>query len=466
MSRINTGAYAVVLLVTATLIACAAAPLPALAPPTSALWRHAVPVGPAPTDLHGWWRDFHDPQLDALVNQALANNLNVAQALERLHAARALRLHANDHYLPQLNARTVDAIDYSAGDPYRVGGFDAGWELGLFGRSEANRRVLQGEVDSAAAQLDQVRVSLVGEVVADWLALGAAHEQIALQTQIRDQRQQQLELLKTREGLGFATSLQLTEAEIALAHSGSALLEAQQSVDATAQQLAVLLGRAEPEALWLQSGEMPHLGDWSLSESPADLLRTRPEIVRAEADVLRAAGESGLARSDLLPSVGIGGTLVWAKNLEHTQSQRTTQIGTIGPLIDIPLFDWGLRMAQSNAKAFELQASVLAYRQAVLEGVAETETALGNLQRQREREVLEATALSAAKRSSAAVARRVELRLSSPMDQQTAAIVQDEAQLELLHARAARGVAYVALFKALGGAPRPATDAQTPVPHP
>ena len=454
------------LIATATLDACATVPLPALAPPTSSQWRHTVPVATAPTDLHGWWRDFHDPQLDVLVDQALAGNLNVAQAVERLRAARILRVHANDRYRLQLHARTDDAIDFSAGASYLVGGFDAGWEFGFFGRSEANRRVLQGAADSAAAQLDEVRVSLIGEVVADWLALGAAHEQIVLQAQIHDRRQRQLELLRIREGLGLATASQLTGAEMALAHSGGALLDAQQGVDALAQQLALLLGRAEPEALWLQTGALPHLGEWSLSETPADLLRTRPEIVRAEAEVLRAAGESGLARSELLPSVGIGGTLVWATNAEHTSPQHGTQIGSIGPVVDIPLFDWGLRLAQSRGKAFALQASVLAYREAVLEGVAETETALGNLQRQRERELLEASALKAAERSSAAITQRVELKLASPMDQQTAVIEQDEAQLELVRARAARGIAYVALFKALGGAPRPPADTDSAAQHP
>ena len=455
------GPYAVVLIAMATLTACATAPLPALERPSSTQWHHTVPVGPTPTDLHEWWRDFHDPQLDTLVDRALVNNLNAAQALERLHAARALRLRADSRYRPQLSARVGDATDYSAAAAYLVAGFDASWELGLFGRSEATRRVMQGELDVASTDLDAARVSLIGEVVADWLALGAAHEQAVLLTQIRDCRQHRLELMRIREHLGLSTASQSAEAETALAHSGTALVDVEQSIDANAQQLALLLGRAQPEPAWLQSGRLPQLGNWSLRETPADLLRTRPEIKRAQAEVLRTAGEAGLARSALLPSVGIGGTLEWATNLQQTSVQHGTQIGTIGPNIDIPLFNWGLRLAQSKAQSFALQASVLAYREAVLEGVAETETALGNLQRQRERELLEESALAAVERSGLATARRVDLKLASPMDQQAASIEQSEAQLELVRVRAARGTAYVALFKALGGAPRPPADFET-----
>jgi outer membrane protein, multidrug efflux system len=465
MNSARIGTFAVVVIATAALTACATAPLPDLAPPSPTQWRHTVSIEPAPTDLHDWWRDFHDPQLDALVDRALVDNLNVAQALARLHGARALRAHAEDRYRPLLSARADNATDYSASASYLVAGFDASWELGLFGRSEATRRIMQGELDSASAELEDVQVSLIGEVVADWLALGAAHEQAVLLAQIRDSRQHRLELLRIRERLGLSTPWQLAEAETALAHAGIALLDVQQSIDANAQQLALLLGRAEPEAAWLQSGRLPHLGEWSLRETPADLLRTRPEIRRAEAEVLRAAGAAGLARSELLPSVGIGGTLEWATNQDQTSVQHGTQIGAIGPIIDIPLFNWGLRLAQSNAKSFALQASVLSYRELVLEGVAETETALGNLQHQRERELLDEGALAAAERSSVATARRLDLKLASPMDQQTAAIDESEAQLELVRVRAARGTAYVALFKALGGAPRPpATSEATTLP--
>jgi outer membrane protein, multidrug efflux system len=461
MNGTRIGPHALVLIATAALTACATTPLPKLATPDSAQWRHTVPVGPTPIDLHDWWKAFHDPQLDALVDRALLDNLNAAQAVERLHAARVLRIHADDRYRPQLSARAGDAIDYSTAASFLVVGFDASWELGLFGRAEATRRVMQGELDSASVGLEEVRVSLVGEVVADWLALGAAHEQAVQLAQIRDCRQHRLELLRIREQLGLATPGQLAEAETELAHSGTALLDVQQSIDANAQQLALLLGREEPEAAWLQSGRLAQLGEWSLRETPADLLRNRPEIRRAEAEVLRAAGEAGLARSERLPSVGIGGTLQWATDLDHTSVQHGSQIGAIGPDIDIPLFNWGVRLAQSKAKSFALQASVLAYREAVLEGVAETETALGNLQRQHERELLEEHALAAAQRSSLATSQRVDLKLASPMDQQIAAIDESDAQLELLRARAARGTAYVALFKALGGAPRPAADSET-----
>lgn len=442
----------------ASLAACSTIDVPQLSPPVPQQWRHAAPAGPVATDLHGWWHQFNDPQLDALVDQALAQNLAVAAAVERLRAARSLYAHANDRFKPQLSGRTENAIEPSARAAYLVAGFDASWEIGVFGRPEANRRMLRGDSDAAAAQLDEVRVSLVGEVVADWLALGAAQEQARLLTRIRELRERRLTLLRIRAGLGLAAEAQLAEAEAAVARAGAALLDVQQAIDESAQKLALLLGRSEPEAMWLQGGRLAQLGEWSLTQTPAELLRTRPEILRAEGEVLRAAGEAGLARSDLLPSVAIGGSVVWSALINENRPTNAYRIGTIGPLLDVPLFDWGQRLAVSHARAHALKASVLAYREAVLQGVAEVENALGNLQRQRERELLQGAAVSAVLRAAAAASRRVELSLASPVEQQAAGIAQAEAELELTQARAARGVAYVALFKALGGAPLPPVD--------
>jgi outer membrane protein TolC len=114
-----------------------------------------------------------------------------------------------------------------------------------------------------------------------------------------------------------------------------------------------------------------------------------------------------------------------------------------------------MRIAATQAKGHELQASVLAYRQAVLQGVAEVETALGSLQQQQQRERHDQTAWQALQRADQAVQTRVRLHLDSPSDLAESQVAMAQAALELTDARAAHSLAYVALFKALGGAPLP-----------
>jgi multidrug efflux system outer membrane protein len=449
------------LLAAAIVLAGCSVAMPKLEPPIPAQWQHAMAAQAAtPTDLHSWWRAFNDPTLNALVDRALTNNLDVAQAAERLRAARNLRQHANDPYLPFLKISTDQVIDPDASASYLVAGFDASWEFGLFGRAQGAKREAQGELDASAADLQAARVTLVAEVVREWIELRAAQQQETLLQQVGDMRSHQLDLLKTRQQLQLAPAAAVDQAIAAVAQAQAAQAAPRQAINEAAQRLAVLVGQNHPDPTWLQAGPQPQLGAWQLPGTPANLLRTRPEIAHAEADVLRAAGELGLAHADRFPSLGIDASMVWASDINNN-TKHTSDNGliTIGPMFNMPLFDWGMRKAAEHAKSHELQASVLAYRQAVLQGVAEVETALGTLQQQEQREQHSLAAWQALQHVDESQQARVKLQLDSPLSLADSQLATTQAAIELADARASRSLAYVALFKALGGAPLPADEA-------
>lgn len=440
---------------------CSGIDMPKLNPPVPAQWRHPANADAPPADLRGWWHAFHDPALDALVDTALKDNLDVAQAKERLLAARAMTRSADVAYLPRLRAKTEDAIDPDASASFFVAGFDATWELNLFGRGTATRRQARGQLNGSAASLQQVRVTLVAEVVRNWLELRAAQQRETTLTAIRDDRHRQWKLLRTRARLQLASTRSVDEAEAALAQADAALAEPHGAADAAAQQLAVLLGRNEPDPAWLAAAPLPALGDTSLTQAPADLLRSRPDIARAEAEVLAAAGDAGVARADLYPRIGIGGSLVWSTNLTTHRRTRDNALLSAGPMIDIPLFDWGAREAELHARKHELKACVYAYRQAVLQGVAEVETALGQLEQQRQREARTADAQRALSRAAQAADVRVRLHLASPAEALDSRLALAQSAIDLTDATVARDLAFVSLYKALGGAPLPDADSDS-----
>ncbi|HWU78301.1 MAG TPA: efflux transporter outer membrane subunit [Rhodanobacter sp.] len=443
-------------------LAGCASPLPRLAPPLPAQWQHAIAAEKAsPVDLHGWWRAFADPQLNQLVDQALVSNLDVAQAVERLLAVRALHEQAHARYLPSLSINTHDVVEPSASASYFLVGFDASWELGLFGRAEASRRLSQGALDASIADLRSAQVSLIAEVVREWIDLRTAQQQQHLLLQIRQLRQQQWQWLQTRQQLQLATPEAVDQARAVLAQAEAALAAPRQAINASAQRLALLLGRNHPDPAWLKIGKAPELGAWRLDSTPADLLRSRPEIAHAEAEVLQAAGAQAMAHAELFPSIGIGGSIDWSTDIDNDKkfSNTPNDIISLGPEISIPLFDWGIRLAAKHARDHQLRASVLAYRQAVLQGASEVETALGSLQQQAQREHHGKVAWQALQHVDKAQQIRVRLHLSSPLDLADSRIATDQAALELSDARASHCMAYVALFKALGGAPLPADSA-------
>jgi multidrug efflux system outer membrane protein len=433
---------------------CAAVRVPKLATPMPRHWRNqpAASGAPAP-DLNHWWKAFGDPRLDQLVAQSLKSNLDVAQAVERLRAERALYAHADAPFLPSLDFRTGHPVDPDASASYFTLGFDAQWELGLFGRRKAAERAAQGHLDTFVADLRQSRVSLVAEVVRNWIDLRAAEHELGLMKHIRDARKANLQRISVRVKLGLDAPRAQAEARAALADAEAALSVPRARANAAAQRLALLLGRSEPASSWFAAGTLPALGSRDIQSVPADLLRTRPGIARAEADVLQATAALGMARAKMYPDIGIGGSLVWSTSTITHKRYEFNYIGSLGPVISLPLFDWGMRQAQAHARDHQLKASVLAYRKAVLQGIADVETALGNLNQQRAREKANEQAVKALGQAAGQQAERVHLGLASDIEQANSMITRDKARQALVEARAARDIAYVALYKALGGAP-------------
>ena len=445
-----------------TLAGCAAS-LPALQPPVPQAWRNAPAAtapSPAKPDLTHWWQAFDDPDLNALVKRALDNNLDLKAATERLLAVRTLYRHTDDKFLPNLTLDTNQVIEPDASASYFIVGFDALWEMPFFGALKSTHRLAAGNLDAARADVQSAYVTLVAEVARCWIALRSAQQQAALLTAERDANREKLHLLEVRANLKLAAPADVASAKAELARSEMALADPQRAINANAQQLAVLLGQSEPDPAWLEGGNQPQLGDWRMTHAPADLLRTRPEIAAAEAQVLRAAGEAGIAQADVYPHIGLGASLDMSVNLfsHHNFIRSGDGIVSVGPVVNMPLFDWGMRMAKARAQRHGLRAAVYAYRQAVLQGVADTETALGDLQQAHQRETLAEQAAQALDGNVTALAKRRSLGLSSTLELQDAVIAQQNAQLALVAARAERDLAYVSLYKALGGAPLPPVD--------
>lgn len=452
--------------ITASLCACSTTVhMPALQTSLPAHWRNQPStVAAAPHDLHGWWHAFHDARLNALVTASLHSNLDVAQAVERLRAERSLFDHADAPFLPSLHLRTDNAIDPDAGASYFTAGFDAQWELGLFGRRLAVERAESGRLGGVEADLQQARVTLVAEVVRNWIDLRRAEHSLRILEGIRDAERRNLHWFDERVKLHLAAPADRARVAAMLAEANADITTPRHEADAAAQRLALLLGIAEPNPDWFKSDALPDLGGLSVRSLPADMLRSRPGIAHAEADVIEAAGELGIARARLYPNIGIGGSIVWATSTLTHKQPKFNEIGSFGPMIDIPLFNWGLREAQVHAGSHRLEASVLAYRKAVLAGVTDVETALNNLAQQRAREKANRVAVRVLATVARQQAERERLGLDNSFELEKSKIATDRARLALVDAQSSRDIAYVALFKALGAAPEPAHPA-TPTRH-
>ena len=428
-----------------------------------AQWRNASPrasshPGPKP-DLTGWWKQFDDPELNALVEQALHDNLDVQQAQWKLRAARALEDASAATFRPDLGFNTIEQPNPQNTASYFQAGFDATWEFGLFGREDANGRLAAAGTGAAEAELQSARVSLVAEVVREYLQLRAAQRSATLLGEAAQAAHRKLELLRVQEHLQLASQIDVEQGAAAAARARAQMADPGAAVAQHAQALALLLGKSRPDAAWLASKPLPQLADVNVESVPADLLRTRPEIGYAETQVLKAAGDLGIAKADLYPRLALGSSLTFAALVTgRTRLGDVNDTFALGPIISIPLFDWGRRRAVRDAREDQLQAALLAYRQAVLQGAAEVETDLAALHASGQR-LQGADSAAAASRDGLSLSERLQgLGQADGLQLADAKLAFDRAELDREQARLAHGLAFVALYKALGGAPLPETS--------
>lgn len=446
------------LLASATCVALAACalstPLPDLHANLPDRWRNVAAdnarLGPAP-DLDSWWHAFNDAQLDALIQRALQQNLTLQQATLRLRGARALQHRSGTQFMPQLNFHTFSQPDPAATTSYYEIGFDAQWELGFFGRGRGNARVAAADLQSAAATATAARVSLIAEVARSYVDLRAAQARALLLDHIVYLREQNVELTKVKLRLRLAAQDDLDKRESELAQARADAAEPAAAIAQAQQALDVLLAEPQSDSTLSAAGPQPVLSDVRFAQTPADLLRTRPEIRQAELDVLRAAGELGIARADLWPKLGLGGTLISSTRVVGDVDRPNKAIPSAGPVIDIPLFDWGARRDMVNAREAGLQAAVLGYRQAVLEGVAEAENALAQWQRDRTRADAAHAQLDIADRAQTRAQTLQRIGLADKTDHALAGIAQTQAQLQTSIAQRDAAVAFIAVYKSFGG---------------
>lgn len=427
-----------------------------------AQWQQASAQRTSNSELAQWWRGWNDPALNALVDEALAQNLDVAQAVLRLRQQRLLADTAGSAFLPAVAAGARTLQDIAAVDTYFHASIDVSWDLGLFGDTEAARRSGSASVLDAAAQLHAARVALVADVVHRYLDIRLAQIQRNLAQKQLQQAQRQLQLLEIRRDQRLTDTQTLEQQQLQLRTQESQLALLNESQKRAAHALAALLGRDRPELQWLQpkaDAALPTLP--AIEVLPADLLRKRPDIQSAEAAVEQAAAEVGVARAALYPRLMLTGSLLYSFNITRNHRSTSDSIPMLGPQIDIPLFDWSRRRAVADGKELALQSSIKAYRQAVLIGIAEAEGSLAAVaaQQQRQQSLLAAQQIHQSRDKAQAV--RQQLGLSSELAGAENARASLQLQSEMATAKAAEALAYVALYKAVGAAPLDPVVTQT-----
>lgn len=427
-------------------------------PSASVRFTSAPPTSP-------FWRTLGDTVLASLIDEALRANTDVRLAEERLTSSRAThRLSAFDLAptitasgsavrqqlsIAQLPGATRQFPEQEVWDA----GFDASWELDLFGRVSRTVRGQGALVASAEHDLRDVQVSIAAEVGRNYFTLRGAQQQLAVAQRNAENQRRTVKLTQDRLAAGRGTAFDTERARSILYLTLASVPGLEAQIAQEQHRIAVLMGRA-PNALppgLLASDALPRLPDTLNVGSPAELVRNRPDVLRAERQLAAEELFVGAAKADYLPRLTLGARVGYVATSFDALSRTGTSRLLVGPVLSWPLFDLGrvkerVDLAQSHASEAETE-----HRATVLRALEETQVALESYDRAHARLALLDEAVRSSERAAALAQQRFEAGLTDFLQVLDAQRTVLDAENQLALGRAAAATSLVAVYKAVGG---------------
>lgn len=436
-------------------------------------WSSGATAGSSqpPADLANWWRRFRDPQIDRLVQIALASNPGLDEARERVIAARALARAQGAQRLPTVDAAAATTFtsrlsgpagglnaageDYFGDPPRRTvgtfqAGFDARWELDFFGRLSSAANAAERAAAAVEEEAREARLTLIAEVVRTYFELqGALGRRSVIGREIFA-RQNLLSLVRAQQAAGSSGEFDVQRARATYEAARARAPTADLAVRTAQHRLATLTGSTRPDPSLLRSGRSAGYIAPAIGPVPATILRWRADIRRAEQLILQRGAEADVAYAELFPRFNLAGTLDIAGNLLARPILGTPVTLSGGPGVTIPLFDWGMRNNVLRAREAQWREAVAGYRGTVLRAVEDVEISLAAIRSARARVERQRTAVSAANSAFTLADRQYRGGLTGLTERLQAETDLRQAELDLADATEQGAVANVGLFKALG----------------
>lgn len=451
------------------------------------------------SEIAQWWTSLEDPALTKLTEMALKVNLDIKQARANLREARANRAFIAPDRFPSVQAsasatraRSSGNTDFGGGAGGAAGalagiagggagggfggasmsnlfeaGFDASWELDLFGGVAKELEAADASVEAAAEALRNTQVILCSEVAREYLEVRAAQRRLGVARANIASQQDSVSIAKSRFDAGLSSELDVKQAEALLASTQATVPTLESAVTAGILRLAILsrqpggplLEELNAEITWPARPEVVPVG------LPTDLLRRRPDIRRAERELAAATARIGVAVAELYPKFTLTGRLGGQSSEATTINLGDARFWSFGPGVSLPIFNRAKIRANIEVQNARTDAALAGYEKAVLVALDESRTALVAYAK-------EQTRLASLREAVAANQRAVEIAQELYRQGLADFLNVIQAQERLLAAQDAVIVSeaavlqqMVALYKAVGGGWNPNEDLNAPQPE-
>ncbi|MCY0387472.1 efflux transporter outer membrane subunit [Robbsia sp. Bb-Pol-6] len=450
------------------LSACTLGPNYHDAPPTAQNTLHAGVFARTPEQgvstapgVARWWTELGDPELDSLIETALANNPDIRAAEARLRASRASLTKAQDNALPKVAANAAalrtqrpSELDTLGSGPLKLytAGFDATWEIDLFGGTRRAIEAAGAQAQSVEANLADTHVSLAAEIAQAYVELRAQQQRAVIAHQSAEYEEQILTLTQQRRARGTASDADVERSRTQVGTTRASLTPIDADVGESLDRLAVLCG-LEPGALdarLSKAGPLPTLPATVAIGDPAALLKRRPDIRAAERKLASSTAQIGENEADYFPKLTLLGDLGFSASTPGGLFRRSNSSWIGVPYLSWNVFDFGrTRAAVRNAEA-QRDEAVANYQGTVLGALRDADTALSHYGHQRDNVAQLRDVEASADRSAALMNQRYRAGASSMIDWLDTERTRLSAQQNTLNGQAQLVEDFVSIQKSLG----------------
>ena len=358
--------------------------------PVASDWTQAADkrVQSSGEELCAWWRVFHDPELDSLIDTAYQQNLDLKKAAQRILEAKYSRNRTAGNLLPQTQKDVGGYLHGQISKNLTQGAFPelfdlhfeglaASWEIDLWGKFRRDLESANADLDAADESYKDVLIILLGDVATNYVRLRSYQQRLVYAQRNVEIQKGTLESAQRRFEAGKSTEMDVQQARVNLTQTESTIPPLVTGRWEANNQLCVLLGiPAQDLSGLLKSGAIPTAPPEVMVGIPADLLRRRPDIRRAEREAAAQCAKIGVAEADFYPAISVAGFLGFSSNELSKLLMGSSFTGFIVPDYSWKILNYGRLKNNVRAEDARFQQKVLDYQQKVLHAGEEVESAI------------------------------------------------------------------------------------------
>jgi NodT family efflux transporter outer membrane factor (OMF) lipoprotein len=431
----------------------------------------ATPAGSAAgVEQAAWWKNLGDPVLDSLIRQAVAQNLDVAQARARIVQARAEVVVVRAGALPALNTAGATTSGYSdssvlssapdtssssAVSPYTTyqGGLGVSWEIDVFGGQRRQREAARATLEASTEDFNATVLTLLGDVAKNYVELRAYQKRLAIARASTQSQQENVAVTRERFKIGLISHLDVSQAQAQKASTEADMPTLEASIKQSIHRLGILLGQ-EPNALKAELEPVRPLPETSGVNAlglPSELLLRRPDLRKAERQLAVASANIGVAEAERYPKFDLTMGLGLQGNVLTTFLGLANWYWSVVPAVSAPIFDAGKTRAGVAKKRAVYDESLAKYHATFLTALEDVENALCAYAADDARKRSLQESVLASEEALTLARERYAKGLTSFLDVLSAEKTLYEAQENHCKSSAALILDIITLYKALGG---------------